>query len=145
MSPNLRRIIGFALLAVGVIGVVLAIGGMAVGFGVVDRIGVAITDVLTITSDSLNTTKATLEQTKTTIETAASSLENVEQAIVDASETVNQANGLAGDVFQIVSRDVPDTIDEIHAAIPPAAEAAKNAIEDAGLKMGERDVGWVVG
>jgi len=66
----LRRIIGFALLAVGVVGVILAIVGIIFGAQVVEGIGVTASDTLALVSDTLNTTKASLEQTKATIEQA---------------------------------------------------------------------------
>ena len=97
----LRRIIGFALLAVGVVGVILAIVGIMFGTQVVDGIGATAEDSLALVSDTLNTTKATLEQTKATIQQAETGLTNVVTTIknnvpLDAPERIKtfSATGL---------------------------------------------------
>jgi hypothetical protein len=103
---------------------------MIVGGQIVDGIGVTVQNTLALTTNSLTTTRATLDQTKTTIQEATTGIGNIETAIADASETVNQADTLVGEVFQIVSVQVPDSIDSVQATIPPAVDAAQSFLSN---------------
>ena len=111
----LRRIIGFALLAVGVVGVILAIVGIIFGAQVVDGIGVTAKDSLALVSDTLNTTRATLEQTKATIQQAEAGLADVETTIRNVGDTVVEADPVVNQVLTMATTDVPDTLDAVNA------------------------------
>ena len=120
-----RRIIGITLLALGVLGVILSIVGILVGTQLIDGIGVAANDALSLAADGLNTTKGTLEQTKTTVQSVQTGIDDLETAIVTTGETVSQSDALVEQALKITSRDIPDTLDQVNAAIPGAAETAQ--------------------
>ena len=125
-----RRVLGVILLIVGVIGVILSIVVLITGIQLFDGLGGAINQVLTLTLDGLSTTRDTLVQTKATIEEVQTSVSNVEKTMVDASMIVEESDAMVDQVFQIVSQDVPDTIDAVHSMIPPAAETTKLLLSD---------------
>jgi len=131
----IRRIVGIALLVVGVIGVVLAIAGIIVGTQVIDGIGVAAKDTLALATDGLNTTKATLEQTKTTMQTAQTGLGDVEKTISDVGDTVIQSDALVNQALTMATTDVPDAIDAVVAVVPSTAETTQNLLSDVETAM----------
>lgn len=131
----IRRIIGFILLAVGILGVVLSVVGIFFGSQVMDNVGVAAKNTMALASDGLVTTKGALEQTKASVQEVSSTVSNVQSAVLNTSETVNQADAFAKEVIRIVSQDVPNAIDDVHATIPPTALVAKTFLSDVETAM----------
>jgi hypothetical protein len=127
-SSTAGRIIGIALLVVGVVGVIVAIVGIVAGIQVVNGVGAAAQNVLSLTSNSLNTAKVTAEQAQVGIQQVQGGLDVLETTIVDAGNTVSQSDATLTALLTTLSKDVPDTIDNVQAAIPPAAEAAKSVL-----------------
>ena len=129
------RILGVALLVGGVIGVILAIVGIIAGPIVVSQVGATAKNMLSLTVDGLNSAKVTLEQAKTGIEQVQTGLDVVETTIVDAGNTVSESDEMLTGILRTVSQDVPDTIDSVQAAVPPAAETAKSILVDVETAM----------
>jgi archaellum component FlaC len=132
-----RRILGIALLAVGILGVILSIAALVVGVRVVDGVGVTAKYTMSLATDSLDTTRGTLEQTRATVQQVNVGLSDVQVAIADAGQTVSQSDAMLTQLLQVVSQDVPDTLDQVNAAIPPAAETAKSFLGDVGNTMAD--------
>ncbi len=130
-----RRIIGYILLAVGILGVVLSVVGIIFGSQVIDGVGTATKSTLALASDGLVTTKGALEETKGSVQEVSSTVSNVQSAVLNTSETVNQADAFAKQVIQIVSQDVPKAIDDVHATIPATAQVAKTLLSDVETAM----------
>jgi hypothetical protein len=131
----IKRIVGIALLVVGVIGVILAIAGILIGTQLINGIGTAAKDTLALATDGLNTTKATLEQTKTTMQTAQTGLEDVEKTISDVGDTVIQSDALVNEALTMATTDIPDAIDQVVAVAPSTAETTQNLLTDIGATM----------
>ena len=131
----IRRIVGIALLVVGVIGVILAIAGIFIGTQLIDGIGTAAKDTLALATDGLNTTKATLEQTKTTMQTAQTGLGDVEKTISDVGDTVIQSDALVNQALTMATTDIPDAIDAVVAVAPSTAETTQNLLSDVETAM----------
>jgi hypothetical protein len=91
---------------------------------------------LTITSqdvpDTLDEVNAVLPSTAATTQAL---LGNVETAMVDASAIVDQNGPLVNQALAITTQDVPDTLDQVHAAIPPAADTAKTLLSNVETTM----------
>ena len=62
-----KRLLGIILLLVGLSGVAFSIGGVIVSRQLVDNVGMALAESLTLTSESLNTVHETLQVTKSTV------------------------------------------------------------------------------
>ena len=116
-----RRIVGIALLVIGVLRVIFALAGIIIGSQAMNGIGVAVKDTLALTTDGVNTTKGALEQTKSTLQLVQSNLGDVETAIADTGEAIVQAQPLLDQALTIISTDVPDSFDAVNAALPGAA------------------------
>jgi len=82
--------------------------------------------------DTLDAVNATLPST---VATTQAFLGNVQTAMVDASAIVDQNGPLVNQALEIVSQDVPDTLDQVHAAIPPAADTTKSLLTNVETAM----------
>ena len=93
---------------------------------------------MTITSqdipDTLDEVNAILPSTAATTQAL---LGNVETAMVDASAIVDQNGPLVNQALVITTQDVPDTLDQVHAAIPPAAEVTKSLLGNVEMTMAD--------
>jgi hypothetical protein len=134
-SSTAGRIIGIALLVVGVVGVIVAIVGLIAGIQVVNGVGAAAQNVLSLTTEGLNTAKVTAEQAKGGIQQVQGGLDVVETTIVNTGNTVSQSDATLTAILTTISKDVPDTIDSVQAAIPPAADAAKSFLGNVQVGM----------
>jgi hypothetical protein len=93
---------------------------------------------MTITSqdipDTLDEVNAILPSTAATTQAL---LGNVETAMVDASAIVDQNGPFVNQALAITTQDVPDTLDQVHAAIPPAAETTKSLLSNVEMTMAD--------
>jgi hypothetical protein len=137
------RILGIALLIGGIIGVIVSIGGIIAGPMVVSQVGATAKSMLSLTVDGLNTAKVTLEQAKTGIQQVQGGLDAAEATVVSAGKTVSDSDEVLTGILTTVSQDVPDTLDSVSAAVPPAAESAKSFLVDVEAAM--VDTGNLVG
>ncbi|GAB4533760.1 MAG: hypothetical protein Kow0063_16130 [Anaerolineae bacterium] len=129
------RILGIALLIGGILGVILSIGGIIAGPIVVSQVGATAKSMLSLTVDGLNTAKVTLEQAKSGIQQLQSGLEVAETTIADVGTTVSESDETLTGILTTVSQDVPDALDSVQAAVPPAAESAKSFLVDVETAM----------
>lgn len=120
----LRRLAGFILLIVGVVGVSIAIGGFIVTDQVVEAVGSTLISTMTITTDSLGTVEDTLSLAQTTIGDVNASLDTVEETADSLAKTLADTEPMLVQVTQIVSEDAPESIESVQAAIPNVAEVA---------------------
>lgn len=119
-----RKIAGFVLLAIGLIGVLLSIGGIFYSGRAVDAVVTVLDDTLGLTGDSLVTVEDTLTLARGTIGDVNDSLVTVEATADSLAKTLADTQPLLEEVIQIAGEDAPDSIESVQNAIPAVAEVA---------------------
>lgn len=119
-----RRILGFVMLIVGVIGVLCCLFLAIAGLRLVSELEIVLDNNLDILLDSLDTVKETLLLTKTTIGQVNSGLETVEETADDLAQTVNNTRPLIDQLSVVAAETVPDSIESVQATIPTVAAVA---------------------
>ncbi len=126
----IRRIVGFMMLLVGLLGVTLSVVGNREGQRVLDEMGTAVSQVLTLTSQSLDTVQKTLLLTKDTVAVVSQSLTTVEHAAEGLGAAIVDTRPLFDELAQITSQDLPNSLEAIQETLPNVTQAAK-VIDDA--------------
>jgi hypothetical protein len=119
-----RRIIGFVMLVVALIGILISIAGTYIGFQFVDSIGAALDQTLTIASDALGTTSETLSLTKRTVEQAEEGLGTVVTTAENLATTIDETRPLLDQVTTVATGSVPDSLAAVEDTIPNLVEVA---------------------
>lgn len=126
----IRRIVGFMMLLVGLLGITLSVIGNREGHRVLDEMGTAVFQVLLLTSQSLDTVQKTLLLTKETVAIASQSLTTVENAAEGLGTAIVDTRPLFTELAQIASQDLPNSLEAIQETLPNVAQAAK-VVDDA--------------
>lgn len=119
-----RRIAGFVLLIIGLLGVLLSIGGIVYSGRAVDAVVKVLDDTLGLTGQSLATVEDTLDLARGTINDVNASLVTVEETADSLAKTIAETQPLLDEVAQIAGEDAPASIESVQAAIPAVAEVA---------------------
>lgn len=129
-----RRISGFVLLLIGLIGVLLSIGGIVFSGRAVDAVVKTLDDTLGLTNESLVTVEDTLSLARGTIGDVNASLVTVEETADSLAKTIADTQPLIDEVAQIAGEDAPASIESVQDAIPAVAEVA-GVIDDTLLTL----------
>jgi len=119
-----RRIYGVIILLVSLILVAILLAGAVFVGQAVDAVGQGLDDVLELTVDTLGTVSATLEQTKVTVAEANNALDTASEAAANLSKTIADTQPLMESTTQVVTEDVPNSIEAVQTAIPNVAQVA---------------------
>lgn len=125
----LGRVIAVLLLLVGIIGIGIAIVGVLFGFRVVDSLGDALDQTLALTSESLDTVTDTLILTKQTVEQTGQAIGSVGDTTDSVAQMLDDTQPLLGNVSQVATKDVPDSLEAVQLAIPNLVAVA-GAVDD---------------
>lgn len=128
-----RRIIGIAMLFIGIAGIALAIFGVLLSRQAIENISSGLENALQLTSESLTTVNNTLLLTKNTLGQVEEALDTVGITALSVSSTLHDTEPLFEQVTQVAARDVPESLETLQSGLPNVAEAA-GAIDDA-LKL----------
>lgn len=112
------RVIGVILLLVGIVGIGIAVAGVMFGFQVVDALGEALDETLTLTSDSLATVTDTLLLTKESVAQTGQAIGTVAETTDSVSQLLVDTKPLLDDISQVATGDVPDSIEAVQGAVP---------------------------
>lgn len=129
-----RRISGFVLLIIGLLGVALSIGGFLYSGRAVDAVVKLADDTLGLTGESLATVEDTLALARGTITDVNASLVTVEETADSLAKTIEDTQPLIDEVAQITGEDAPNSIESLQDAIPAVAEVA-GVIDDTLLTL----------
>lgn len=119
-----RKISGFVLLVIGLLGVLLSIGGIVYSGQAVDAVVKVLDDTLGLTGDSLSTVEDTLTLARGTIGDVNASLVTVGETADSLAKTIADTQPLLDEVAQIAGEDAPNSIESVQDAIPAVAEVA---------------------
>jgi len=120
----LRRILGVAMLLIGLSGLAVSAGGAIYGRFLIDSVIQELDRSLDLAAQSLDTVKGTLLLAQTTAAEVNDGLDAVESAAINVSQTISQTRPLLGELGQLVSRDVPDSLEAVESTMPDMAQAA---------------------
>lgn len=118
------RVLGLVMLLIGVFGVALGILGAIGSHVFLDDLFDGIEKSLDSVSQSLDTAQGTLLLAQTTVEQVNKGLDTVGSAAINLSETMSQTRPLLGEISQIVSEDLPDSVQAFQSALPGMAQSA---------------------
>ncbi len=119
-----RKLIGFLLLLIGVVGVALSIAGIYFSNQIVSAMGGGLDSTLKLTADSLSTVEDTLTLAQTTVGDVNAGLDTVGITADDLAKTLADTRPLLDQVSQVATEDVPNNIEAMQATIPNMAEVA---------------------
>lgn len=119
-----RKLIGFLLLLIGLVGVALSIAGVYFSDQLVAALGGGLDSTLKLTADSLVTVEDTLELAQTTVGDVNAGLDTVGVTADDLAKTLADTRPLLDQVSQVATEDVPGNIEAMQATIPNMAEVA---------------------
>jgi len=120
----MKRIIGFIIIIVGLIGLVISVAGTYFSFRFVDDLTASVIDTLALTADSLATVEESLELTQTTVQEMNVALGTVEQTADNVSVAIRQTEPLINQVSEVASTTVPDSLEALQDTIPNLVEVA---------------------
>jgi outer membrane murein-binding lipoprotein Lpp len=125
----MKRFLGAEMLLIGLMGLVFCVAGGIYGLRTVDHVGRGLGDGLTLASQSLDTTTETLLLAKASLGDMNESLDTVETTAIHLSQGLTETRPLLADIGQIVSRDMPASVEALQAAVEDMAQAA-STIDD---------------
>lgn len=119
-----RRIIGFLIIIVGVVG--LIISGAVAYFGgqAVDAVGVGLNSTVDLLDETVNTTTASLENVKATLGQSNAALTTVSDATRNMAVTLYDTQPLLSRVTTMTTDTVPGSIEAVNDAFPNLANVA---------------------
>ena len=124
-EKTIRRIIGVLMLVIGIAGIILSIGGIAIGGRVVDQVAVGVEELLSLTSKSLDTLETDLLQAQTVLQDVGKGLDTAGTASADISEFLKTTEPILDTVTGTVGTDIPEGIDSVQQVLSNVAQAAK--------------------
>lgn len=119
-----KRILGFLMLLIAIIGVILSVAGTFVVWSMIDGLGDGIDATLELTSQSLDTVADSLLLTKSTVEDVTKSVDTVEITTSNLSTTISDTRPLIDQVSVVTTEDVPDSLEAVEDTLPNVAAVA---------------------
>lgn len=119
-----RRFLGLLMLIIAFGGIALAVFGARLGHALVDRVAANFEQTLLLTSQSLDTVSETLVLAKSSIADVNTVMETAETTADDLAQTVSDSRPLLGQISNVTSEQVPDSLETIQAAFPSLEQVA---------------------
>jgi methyl-accepting chemotaxis protein len=119
-----RRFLGFLMVLIGLSGVWVGVISAASARNVVDSIGTGLDTNLDLLSQSLDTIGESLTLAKQTVSDMNEGLVTIEQTADNISLALTDTQPLLTEVGDIVSNDVPDSIEAVQDSLPNVVEVA---------------------
>ncbi len=120
----MRRFVGALLFGIGVLGILLSLGGIILGWRFVNQTAHDLQAGLVLVTDSLSTVETSLRQTKVTLLTFNQGLETIVETTTEASKTAATTQAVLEHVVQVTSKDLPQLVGRLETVTLNAAEAA---------------------
>ncbi|HNS39447.1 MAG: hypothetical protein LC131_12235 [Anaerolineae bacterium] len=121
-----RRIIGFLIIIVGIVGLVISGGIAYFGSRAVDAFGVGLNATVDLLDETVNTTVASLENVKATLGETSGALTTVSGATRNMAVTIYDTQPLMRQVTGVTTDTVPNSIEAVNDAFPNLASVAKS-------------------
>lgn len=119
-----RRIIGFLIIIVGIVGLIISSAIAYFGGQAVDAVGVALNSTVDLLDDTVNTTTATLRNVQATLGETSATLRTVSSGTGNMATTLFDTQPLLEQATTMTTSTLPDSLDAINAAFPSLASVA---------------------
>ena len=119
-----RRILGLIMVLIGLSGVYVGVIGSRAAGDVVDSVGMGLAVNLDLVSQSLDAVEETLILAKASIADVGTGLDTVETTANDIGTAINETKPLLDQIRDIVSDEVPTSVEAVEAALPNIANVA---------------------
>lgn len=119
-----RRIIGFIMILIGIVGLIIAGAGAYFAGQAIDAIGVGLNSTVDLLGNTVGTTTASLENVKATLNEAGATLTTVSGATQNVATTLFDTQPLLEQMTTMTTATLPNSLDAINTAIPNLAGIA---------------------
>lgn len=106
-----ERTVGFVLVVVAVIGMLVALAGVVVGWQMVGSVNTATTDTLDVTVDALGSISDTIEVADGTVSSTSEALSDLETTLLTLSEALRSGATVVDDTGQLTETSGPALTD----------------------------------
>ena len=121
----LRRLLGIFFLLFGLVGLYAAYVGVGLGQDIVQGLGTQTTDTLDFVADSLTTVTESLIVAKDSLAQTQAAIVTTEETAVTLANSVGDSKPLIQNVSQVVTQDLPESLEAVQTAVPNLATAAQ--------------------
>jgi DNA repair ATPase RecN len=125
MNPQLKRVLGLALVIFSIVSLVLSAGGVLVLWGARPAINTALEDTFQLVSETAATTQKALTVADQALQDATSSITVLSGSITSLASSIGGAQDALTSVTQLLKKDLPDTLQTAQTALASAAETAR--------------------
>lgn len=122
--PPDSRTVGRVMTAVGVIGIVAALGGVVVGTQLVGQIGTSVRQSLSLTSDTLRTVDNSLEVAEETLALVAEGMGQAEGTAGSIVSTLEEGEVALESIAELTGSDVADSLAAVQDSMPALIQVA---------------------
>lgn len=120
----IRRVLGLIMLLVAVAGIAIGIGAIVLARQFVDDVGTGVDETLVLTADSLENIRQTLLLAKDTVTQVNESIETVEETVTNLGQSISQTRPLLQQVNTVTSQDVPTSLEAVQQSLPNVSNVA---------------------
>lgn len=114
----LKRLIGLIIILVAFGGLGLGAGLYIYGGQTLDSIGQEVVNIIDLTDRTLDNTREGLVNTQASLAEVNTTLDTVEDTTRDLSATIGDAEPLIDEVNQLITQEVPDSLDTVQETLP---------------------------
>jgi methyl-accepting chemotaxis protein len=120
----IRRMLGIAMLLVGVSGIGASVVGLRLGHAAVEAIGADLESSLLLLSESLDTVGDSLLLAKSTVGDVNQGVKELEGTLNDLVLTIDETQPLLEELGGIASEDIPDSVEAMQESFPGMSQVA---------------------
>ena len=124
MKKGFGRVFGFVGLLTSALWLALGLAGLFYGLRLLDDVSNRLDSGLQTTLDNLQTVQDSLELSASIIYSVNDTLETVELTAADAARTISETRPLLNDASNVLTKDVPEALDGVQAAMPSVLTTA---------------------
>ncbi len=106
-APESERNVGFVLVAVAVVGMLVAVVGAVVGWQMVGTVNTATTDTLDVTVNALGSVEDTIDVADGTVSSTSEALSDLETTLLTLSEALRSGATVIADTGQLTETSGP--------------------------------------
>ena len=119
-----RRLVGRALVAVGILGAVTSVLGAIVGFRFLHQLDGALQDSLGVTADAVDALRSTVQLGADTVDTVADALDETETTTRQLGLALRDAERALDGVASLSESEIADTLEAVERSLPALIDVA---------------------
>src|SRR5687767_6999502 len=123
-----RRTIGKAMIAIGVLGIVVSIAGVIIGNRLVSQVEESVDDSLVLTGDALAAVDDSIALTATTVDTLRTGVGTLTTTLDAVRSSVERTATALDNSTEFLSGSLPESLDAV-ASVLPTIESIAGTID----------------